>query len=204
MEQARHNGCFFCTFKKKDDVIYATSMESNGLFVINMDGKAILKAIFPREKAYKRFLFSDCVCYNNKLIFAPDSAEKIYIYDLDTNQFKIIDFNLNIKIDNYNETFKFSKIVEGDEAFYFLPATYPYIVKMDKDTLEVKYIPVEKEGAKFWFRKQCINKNGGIYLVSINSPYVLRFDLNTEKINWIQFSNNETGGMSLCLIEDDI
>lgn len=195
---------YFCTFLEKGDTVYATGMESNGLFIINSEGKASIQAVFPKEEPDKRMLFADCMSCNNNIVFAPDSAEHIYVYDIENNLFRIIDFKLELEIKGYDENSKFSRIVEIDDYFYMMPATYPYIIKLNKQTFDIKYIELECGDIKYRFRRQYIRKDDEIFMISLETPYIMKFNLKTEKTSFINFSENNIGGQSICLIEDEM
>ena len=194
--------CFFETFVQKDTMIYATSMESNGLFVIEPNAEARFVAFFPGEDACKQYLFTDSKCYKNQIIFAPGSAEHIHIYDTETGQFERIEFDLEANQKSYNPVFKFSRIIETEKFFFFLPRTYPYIIRMDKELKQLKYIEIELQGKKVLFRNQYEKHGNEIYMISMCSPYILKFNLQDETVDLLKFSEDEIGGMSIHRVED--
>ncbi|MBO5178245.1 MAG: hypothetical protein J6C07_12375 [Lachnospiraceae bacterium] len=192
--------CFFETFVQKDDKIYTTSMESNGLFVLGPDAQARLIALFPLEELCKHYLFTDSKCYENQIIFAPGSAEHIHIYDTETGQFETIEFDLETNQKSYNPLFKCSRIIETKEYFFFMPNTYPYILRLDKELKQLKYIEFELPEQKVLFGNQYVKHGNDIYMVSRRSPDILKFNVQNETAEILTFSQDKTGGMSIHMV----
>lgn len=185
----------FCAFAKCGEKKYACNMEANGLFELDENNCAMFLSLFSNEEPDGKLLFANTLVIDEKIMFVPESANNIYIYDVVTKEFIILRFNIDISDEGYDSTFKFSNAIEYRDYIYVLPSTYPFILKIKKNTWDMEYIKVDVN--KYWLVKQSCFIENKLYMVSNNSPYILCFDFETEMVTGIKFSAGDVGGMSI-------
>lgn len=203
MKKSVSTPIYFGPFAKVENEIYACSMETNGLFKLNDANEAQMIALFPGEKSYQRNLFSDCIVCGKKMIFAPESAEHIQIFDMESHRFETIKFETDCEEECYMKMYKFSRLIETEEDLFFMPETYPFVLKMKKETFEITYISVGKMPKKFFAKKQyaCVEKT--YYMVSANSPYVLKFDVKRECGEIVNIPSIGGGATGIYVVGDE-
>ena len=71
-----------------------------------------------------------------QMVFVPYSAEKILIFNMDTEKF--IQIELPETKETYRDTVKFFSGVKKGKAIYLMPGNYPHFLKVDLEHLEVE------------------------------------------------------------------
>ena len=88
-------------FTVVQNTIWGVSSGSNALIEISMDTWTIeYIAEIPVSIDEKTNLFSNVFGYNNKLIFVPRSAEKIWTYDIKKQEFSAIELDYDGVLEN--------------------------------------------------------------------------------------------------------
>lgn len=164
-----------------------------------------LVGFFPREEAFAQRLFSDIARHNNKLYFAPYSAREIAVYDLETGEFSNIDFD---KKYTEWENSAFSSVLVDENLIYFIPRTYKAIVVYNTKTNKTQYITGWAEAVKNskyydglyaygYFRKyELVGRK--LYLPCVSTNIIVVLDLDSQKIELIQFGDFNIKFQSVC------
>ena len=142
-EHSRNDALMFeCSYDDGEYVWFAAYFH-NALY--KMDKRtwvAEYVGAFPGEEKYQQKLFADVTECDGKLYFAPCSAEKIATYDMETGAFGSIKLEEHHKANHpsYDKYCKFSTIARCGRFVYFLPATYPAIIRIDCDSGDMIYM----------------------------------------------------------------
>lgn len=138
----------------------------------------------PDSKNYATFIRDED---NYKSYFAPGSAKTICIFDETTGE------RQDIPYDNPLESGNFCGILKGERYLYFLPYRYSAILRLDKQSGELKYLRecveeilpmvtaehMELMGPACW-----INYPNQAYVASFQTNRVMNFDLATGEYSW--------------------
>lgn len=184
---------------------YFSNYSGNGICRIKEgENQAELIDIFPDEKIDEVNLFSGIHYYNDNLFFVPSRASNIFIYNLKNGVFSKI--RLNNEYQNhkyYKENHKFESSFLIGNNIYMFGCTFPAIVKLNMDTLEVIYIDIGIEGdfSKGFFYKGTIKENI-IWCACMSFPVVLRFDTSDDSIKAINIETSNSGFSSIAFIDD--
>ena len=121
-----------------DDAYYATALDFNALLKIDKKTwEADFLCCFPGEKSTTGNLFMDMARYGKFLCFAPSSASRIFVLDLEEESFQCLDIPVIEKPDWLHESYKkrkgpfFHKILRAGSKMFFLPRFYQAIVVYD-------------------------------------------------------------------------
>ena len=81
----------FNTGQAIGDFLYCSALKLNGLFKVNIfSGETFFLDYFPEEDFSGVMLFRESHIYKRNIIFVPQSANKIAIYNIDSKEFKQI------------------------------------------------------------------------------------------------------------------
>ncbi|HBA68296.1 MAG TPA: hypothetical protein DCZ40_02940 [Lachnospiraceae bacterium] len=129
--------------QEKDGDLWFAASNRNGIYRI--DGKTheiIEKYRFEEEKNSEFMLYHDMEIYGKRIFLAPHKAEKIAVYDMDKRTMVYI--GLKSVAEKYQNSYfsmqKFAHTFQDGEYVYMLGYTYPAIVKINVNTLEIIYI----------------------------------------------------------------
>lgn len=179
-----------------ENIAYGASATFNGLFkIIKASGECEYINIFPSEAENGKRLFFAATFCNEKVVFAPQSANCIAVYDVDKNNIT----NLSFKTDNivFNPMIKFADVVAIGKYVYLIGASYPYVIKLDTDTYEMEYIHMNID-EPFLFRKGTLLDDNRYFIPSVNSNVILEVDLINEKIRHYKLNCNFKGAWNIC------
>ena len=175
-------------FTVVQNTIWGVSSGSNALIKISMDTWTIeYIAEIPVSIDEKTNLFSNVFGYNNKLIFVPRSAEKIWTYDIKKQEFSAIELDYHGVLENpmYVKEHKFAQAVVYGENLFLIACAYPAIIKLNLENNEMEYVqePLLKLDEKRnrvigtgYF--QCVSCEGEyIYAACCSSKDVLKYSM---------------------------
>lgn len=176
---------------------YGASADFNGLFKIDMlSGECKYINAFPGEDMEGKRLYFAAAYYNGKVFFAPQSAEHIAIYDIDNDKIITISIDADESI-KFNRNMKFADILVYEREIFLFGATYPYVLKLDAETYQLEYIPIDIEEC-FCFRKGGCIKGESYFIPSVNSNVVLEFNLKEKQTTIHRIPCEFTGSWSMC------
>ncbi len=188
-----------CFFIEKDRC-YASAMNQNGLYLLTKNGKAEFLHLFPGEKLFKRFLFSSIAKYKEFLVFAPESAEHICIYNTDSGEFITKEIPAPSACRGYQPNFKFGAVIFFEGCFFFIPQTYPAVIKMKALSWELDYLNEWVTEEAFCFKKGYSLYKNFVTIPSALSDMMLKLDMAAgraiiERAGW---EKEEKGAWTLC------
>lgn len=183
----------------ENGVGYAASAEFNGLFKVNVqNGECTYISVFPNEALDGKRLYFAAAYSRGKVVFAPHEADNIAIYDIASNLLEILPFDMNESI-KFNRNVKFADILAFDGNFFLIGATYPFIVKLNAETKQLKYIPMDID-EPFLFRKATCVQGDLAFIPSGNSNLVLEFNMRTESVQRYKLPCDFRGTWSMCSV----
>jgi hypothetical protein len=174
--------------------IYFTTLGLSYLYKYS-DGLTEVVCKFPENDA--RFLWNDVLFYENKLYFPPFVAQKIYIYNLETNETESIELRKDLIAHSFNYVnLNFTKSYLYKENIYFVGYYYPAILKINPKTLETEYY---YDGFIKWnsnktirnFVSNSLRVDKKIYSVCIDNNIIMCFDLEKNKYSFIETKNKK-------------
>lgn len=181
-----------CTYW--DEKLYCFARDLNLLFSIDLkDEKLELIDTIPEEDIPTQFLLGSMNIANNKLILGPKVAKKIWIYDLESSTWD------NVTINNYNtQNNGINQIYSYKNSVYLIGSGYPAILCLDLENDTCEYIeePYKEAAARhekidfLYFRSHGVQLDHNLYLASCLDNYVLKFDMETKKHQWIKVGDD--------------
>jgi len=183
------NGCY-------DDGNYIWFMDCNNiLYRYNKQEK---KSEYINIIAGKNYnAYKDIAANNNKLYFAPDTADDILFFDINENKFGQINFKTDASR-------KFKYVVSFKNFIYFLPIEEPAIMKLNTNTNEIEYflqwvneISKLKGEASFFFCGHCII-DAEIALIIQGSNAVMFFNMETGSYEIKRIGGKNEDYVTIC------
>lgn len=194
---------------EEDGKIWMALLNRNGICEVDMaTWKARILKIFEGEPLSKEFLY----CYAEKvgkyLVFSPGVAEKIAVYDLECDSLLYLPLKtLERKYKESQKEAKFWNIISHKFDVYLLGYSYPAIVKIDMNSMELTYITdwVEEVEESIEVDDNCgyfsdghvLNKDKALIPVGCMKA-VLELDLRTDqtKLRKLDVSMKGIGGLA--------
>lgn len=185
-------------FDVADNVLYFSGRQINAIFSMDLNSGAIKYRTVPEKyHLYDRSLFQDAKISGQKIWFVPYVADSILIYDMIQNTCKYIDIpNMN---GHGRSTVKFGGLYDDGGWFVLIPAEYPAILKINKETYDMVVIRWEEELLKKYPDFLKINKSLSIarsYEVHEEKLYllvenvVIKYDMRTDEISFVQMNGD--------------
>lgn len=190
---------------KVGDKYVCVSIENNLIYTIDENsGATEIVGMIPEEKISDRRLCGALCTWRKKLVFIPFNAKKIWILDLETEEWCGINLkNPDIKIKSLNA-------IVYEDFLYIIPLRYPALVIVNLKTLEIiedkKCIIPNKSNFDDKFGFFCGNvvvENGKIYAASCSSNAVLIYDMKRKEYEWKQVGSKGNGYVGIAKYRDD-
>lgn len=187
--------------KEDNGDIWFAAADRNGLY--RVDGKSyeiIEKHIFEMKTEEAVLLYHNVEINTQRIFMAPHRADKIAVYDIAEKKMHYLD--LAPVAERYKHIYcknlKFGGAFQDESNVYLLGYTYPAIIKIQTETLEMHYIDAwvdELEGeAEKGFLTMGIIKRGRKAFLPIGSMCaLLELDLDTDQTKVIRLNNSLEG-----------
>lgn len=192
------------------EYLWFTPMNFNALMRMNKETEEIeLVGFFPEEQAFGFRLFSDIAKCGNKLYFAPRSAKKIAVYDLETCGFSAVCFDEKFC---ENSSVKFYSIAVDNDILYFFPYGYSavlaYYISSNSITYLTDWVNPIKQSKYYksqygYFRKYKI-VDRKIYLPCVCTNAIVVLDLDSKKFQLIELKDTDICFHSICYTENKL
>ncbi len=200
---------FACLNLYEDDEYYWFSAHHfNGFYRMSKETMvAELLFHFPDEELTAVNLYSNIAKVGEYLVLVPTSAKNIFVYHPTTQETRILplkepNFEGRVK---YNSDLKFIPAVAHESCVYCLPLTYPAIIKLDVETMELTYLeqwipmiePMILKGAKQYLGPGAVIGGAGYFPFRCFSG-ILKLDFDTERFKFEVVQTDEEqawGGM---------
>lgn len=190
----------FCTCGGR---CYASAMKTNGLFLVESDGKVEFLTLFPDE-GIRINLYIDAVTWGKYVFFVPGAANNFSVYDTEEKTFKVIPVQ-DRYAENYNRNRKFCTAVSYHDVIYFIPETYPAIVKIECESCQITYIDKWVTKEMVCFKKGICRRGEKVIVPSTLSPKYMEFNLRDEKVTLknLPIQEGNSGVWSVCELDED-
>ncbi len=178
-------------------IAYGSSGGFNGLFEIVLEtGKCKYIGMFPNEEFSQEYIHLAAVYCQQKAFFFPQRGKYISVYDIDKQKVIQIDFR-ECEYPHYSRNYKIGQVFAYDDKVFAVGATYPYVLIIDADTLETRFIPIETEERPIFFRTGGCQINGHYYIPSLKGGIILEIDPATESVKSHFWGTEEDGAWSM-------
>ncbi|NLX64570.1 MAG: hypothetical protein GX022_07350 [Clostridiaceae bacterium] len=194
------------------DSIWFTHYKYNGLFQFDRQSYRLKHVeTIPGENPTGKRLYGSITGCGDKIFLAPTSANAIVIYSSRTKEFSKVELKPPGEFygNKYSSTWKFYQSFKLGRFVYFIPCTYPAIVRYDTENGEIKYYtdwvePLEKRlgssGKVYFYRGATINKNT-IIMAARDTNAVVFFDIINEKSCIYDVGEKNRGYSGICCDE---
>lgn len=144
--------------------------------------------------------FTGIIEYQSKIYMFPNNAQGIIVYEMETEQFRTVD------IKKYGSQHIFRGAYRKGDVVYAMPYRYPYVIKMDLKTEEIKYISgftKEYSEDKAPYSNACTEYLGRYYINAMpGTNTIATFDIETER--WRVDETGEENYSYITAVEDNI
>ena len=178
-----------------DNKIWFSARETNGLFRMGLHGENFeYMGSFPNEPEDKTYLYGECVVYEEKIIFAPNMAQELAVYDMKKQMFQ------NIPLDTKLCNNQYLAIVKWNDEVFLLPAKNRnrIIVRINIKNGDIQYIDdwqnkfIIDDNAENIFFDYCIKENILYAPVISSKGQIMKYNLETQDISCIQMATTES------------
>lgn len=172
---------FADAYVDENGALWFCAIDFNGLFKYDIANDELTwKGRFPNEGYEKRYRYSGCTAYKNKLFFPPYAAEEFAVYDMQTGEFQKIPIN-TYKVNAQ----KIYALAQYNEKLFCFGAQMPVVVCLNLETYEITYYEaIHQELKKYFINDSCPVLNRDIivednicYLTSGRANIVLEFHM---------------------------
>lgn len=178
-------------------IAYGSSAGFNSLFEIALDsGKCKYIGLFPNEEFAQEYIHLSAVYCQQKAFFFPQRGKYISVYDIDHQNISQIDFE-ECDDPHYSKNFKIGQVFVHNNKVFAVGATYPYVIVINADTLETRFIPIETDNRPIFFRTGGCQVRGRYYIPSLKGGIILEIDPATEYIKTHFWGMEEDGAWSM-------
>ncbi len=178
-----------------DNKIYFFAKKYNLLFSVDIStSKLEFLDMIPEYDCCNNDLCSDMVLFEDKLFIASKKYEKIWVYNIKTNNWSMVKINNS----GFQKT-GFNQIIVDKEKLFFVGRYYPAIVSYNAISGDIEYIDkpyidvkerLSKDPIEPYFGQSYFKKDDTVYLASCNDNYVLKLNLSTKEKIWYKVGDN--------------
>lgn len=178
-------------------IAYGSSAGFNGLFEIELDnGKCKYIGLFPNEGLFQEYIHLSAVYCQQKAFFFPQRGNHISVYDIDNQSFMQINFE-KCDYPHYSRNFKIGQAFAHENKVFAVGATYPYVIVINADTLETRFIPIETGDRPIFFRTGGCQVRGHYYIPSLKGGIILEIGPDTEYVKSHFWGTEDDGAWSM-------
>lgn len=174
--------------------LWYSALGFNSLFCFDLESAALeWKGFFPNEGIWRSFLYSNCLIWKSKLVFAPDYANHVAIYDIDSNSFSQID------IEAVGGRMKFHCMLQWDNYVYLFGDMLPYYIRINMNTNGVSkfddlYCELKEMGGtdvQFYLaRNVCVDDGACYYLLGNKANVLIRFNASNLEYSLVRLGDD--------------
>lgn len=176
--------------------LYCMERDINLIFSIDLqDGTLELTDIIPQQDIRQNVICGHMTAYNGKLILTPHRTRKVWIYDLSSKDWDSIE--IIEKENSYGLSGIYQSYIYNNNIF-LIGGGYPAIIRLDIENKSCDYIesPYKDMISRhtdidfFYFRLHGVQLENNLFLASCLDNYILKFDMETEKYQWIKIGSD--------------
>lgn len=171
--------------------LYCLARDFNLVFSIDpQDGTIELLDVVPEGDILTPYLCGAMNAWGGKLIFTPNITKKIWLYDLTTKHWGGVAIK---EYEHWGPGGIYQTYVYENKLF-LIGGSYPAIICFDPENSSCDYIeePYKEIMARqpdvdhHYFRPHGVRSENTLYLASCLDNFVLKFDMETRKHQWIK------------------
>ncbi len=171
------------------DTGYVMASNMNGLFKVDRkEGTYEYLHFIKGEVANGANLYARAIPFGEKIVFIPQSANNLVIYDPKMNVYKEINVYVDI-LNPWCDKAKYADCVEYEGKLFLFGERYNFVMKVDPETGEKKLYDTNTNDI-VWMRHAAFREGGLVRLVSAMSKDILTFNLRREQV-FVQKSYSE-------------
>jgi len=176
---------------------YASASSFNGLFRVNfLTGASEYVDMFPDEGMWLMYLHFRAEYCNKRIFFFPQKGKHISVYDLLTESFTLLDLP-ETDYPYYSKSMKIAYSFVYQNSVFAIGASYPAVIEIDPETMEMKTYPYECNGKRILFRAGGTFCNGCLYVPSLISNLVLCFGMQRKTVALLDLPDEYPGAWSV-------
>lgn len=196
--------------KDEDNIIFAPAIGTSSLIEFNINIKeAKLLALFETEDRFFSIQGYECVYkYNSYIFVMPRHCFQIVVYNEDTGEVIYLDIPHADKFDYQVNSFLGS--IQIDKYLYLVGFRLSCLVKIDCESLTVEVIDCWKDeydkqkkydiSAYFW--RDCVYKNGYLYLMCACMEKLLKISLQNYEYSFVTIEKAISGISNINVVDD--
>lgn len=178
-------------------IAYGSSAGFNGLFEIELNtGRCKYIGLFPKEELSQEYIHLSAAYCRQKAFFFPQRGKYISVYDIARQNIIQIDI-AKCEYPHYSRNFKVGQVFAYNNKVFASGATYPYVLVINADTLETRFIPIETKNRPIFFRTGGCQVEGRYYIPSLKGGIILEIDPAAEYIKSHFWGTEEDGAWSM-------
>lgn len=171
--------------------LYCLARDFNLVFSLDpQEGVVELLDVVPEGSILSAYLCGAINVYNGKLVFATNFTKKLWLYDLSTKHWD----SLTIKEYKHWGPGGIYQTYIYENKLFLIGGSYPAIICLDLENNSCDYIeePYKEIMARqpdidhHYFRLHGVQSENTLYLPSCLDNFVLKFDMETRKHQWIK------------------
>ena len=195
------NSCIFRTGVKIDDWLYYSASDRNALYRVDFDREEIeFLGNFP-----KKIIHTTSGSIGDEIWFVPEDGGFFDIYNVKNKSFRQ---EIIKNVSGYNTIGNnrvFSKILFHKGKYYIVPGAYPYVIVVSKEGVIERYIDIPekyitKTEYEYHFNDGII-MNDWLYICPDCNKYLIRIDLNSDKVEAISWDEARCAYNKLIIYE---
>lgn len=182
----------FCAGVIVEDKLYYSENNFNSLCCIDLlSGKVKIISDFPEEKSYQDWLHRKALTYKEKIIFLPEKAHYIHVYDLNNHKFEMLPLKrvrdqYSLFCDGFVEDgllWLFPRILE--QPILVIDIEHKQIVDEIFVLQEIKADPQNELFTKL------IKIGQYVYLVTLLDNKIVKFDIAQRSMEYFSFEGEK-------------
>lgn len=204
MEFNNYKNLWFDAMCIEDDKAWIFANNFNALFELNLyTSELSFLGSVTNEDMYTKGLYLNILKVDNRLVLVPFLAKSIGIYDIDTKEFNniplempgckcygAVTYNNTVFLVGYNS----ARIVSLD----VMNKTVKYIVDCEDYFMNKKI-----DNVRYYFRKNSCVVDNYFYIASCVSNTIIKLDMQTEKVEFIELDIETDGLMTITFDGND-
>ena len=170
-----------------DNRVYASAMNKNGLYCMEWaSGEAHCIALFPDETPYMVRLHCAAALTEDKVVFFPDQARHIHIYEIAKNRFQTVPIHVE------KEARFVYGFVYGTKMFCVQSRPYNAIRIFTENGQELNTIRLPKSGEYAVLQRDMVIEDDTAYLINKGDKQIVKVNLDAETVEILTVDGFET------------
>lgn len=210
-----YKNCLGYRWIENNDRIWLIPWNSNVICSIDLTTYRVTDEVWLSEfEDFSTGLYYSILSAENKLILIPGRAKEIVVYDVISKDINFIDYEVPKKNRNekYDKNANFYRGITKGKYAYILGASYPAIIKLDVETLNITYISgwidelngcIPQNDTNYFFPDGAIVEEECAYIPVGCCAAIVKLNLNTDETSVIKISSSIEGFYGIVKYKND-